>query len=139
MMSHSARVQKIVDLFRSNAGEDWKTVKLPRIGSVKFHVTTLDFAKEFGVNEVWARIESEEYRGSAEKVAKLLCEKHLQAPSRAVATAADAIKARFVRGLKAYELAAVLGLEDEITFNALDYLAECGIVCEQSDRTWARV
>lgn len=137
MMSHDARVQKIVDLFRSNVGKDWPTIRLARIGELRAHVVALEFANAFHVNEVWVRIGHEEYRGSAEKVAKLLCTNHLAAPSRAVSDAAAAIKAKFVRDLKAYELAAVLGLEDEITFSALDNLAECGIVREQPDRTWA--
>jgi len=141
MMSHDARVQKLAEMFRAEAmsPKGWVPLKLARIGEVRVHVMSQESCKENGWNEVWARIGTEhEYRGSAEKVAKELC-KLLQAPSKAIGEAAAVLASKKFDGLKAYEMAAIYGLDEQTTFKAMDFLAEQGVATNKGDLGWFQV
>lgn len=144
MMSHDARVQKIVETLRSAsmAAEGWVEFKLPRIGVVWAHVCSQESSKAYGWNEVWARLGSREFtapefRGSAEKVAQELC-KLLQAPSKAVGEAAAIINSKKFDGLREPEMAAIYDLDEETTFKAMAFLAEQGVAQDHGDFGWAR-
>lgn len=145
MMSHDARVQKIVETLRSRAGKDaWKALNIPCIGTVYPHVMHEVAAKEMGVNEVWVRVGSpefakatHEFRGSAEKVAKELC-KLLKAPSKAVGEVAETLAGKSFDGLREPEMAAMFGLDEDSVFRAMALLGERGIAISHGDRGWFR-
>lgn len=145
MMSHDARVQKIVEALRSVAGKDgWKAMNLPCIGTVYPHVTSQEAAKAYGWNEVWVRVGSpklgeatHEFRGSAEKVAKELC-KLLKAPSKAIGEVADKLTSKSFDGLREPEMAAMFGLDEDLVFRAMMVLGERGVAISQGDRGWFR-
>lgn len=138
MMSHSARVQKIVEQLRAAKQDGWQLVRLPRIGEVSIHVMPLDTCKEFGHNEVWARMEGREFRGSAESVARELC-KLLQAPSRVVGMVAASLSNKKFDGYREPEMAAIYLLNEETTYEAMALLEERGLARNEGDRGWFRV
>lgn len=139
MMSHSARVETIATQLRSFVlVSDWPSITLPRIGTVRIHVMPQESCKAYGWNEVWARIDSHEFRGSAEKVAAELC-KLLKAPSKAVGATAQALMSKRFDGLRAPEMAAAFGLDEEAVFRALDFLAEQGLAVSKGDPGWFKV
>lgn len=137
MMSHSARVQKVVEQLRATKQDGWQLVKLARIGAVSAHVMSIESCKQFGWNEVWVRMEGREFRGSAEKVATELC-KLLQAPSKAVGEAAAVITAKGFDSLREPEMAALYRLDEETTFKAMEFLAEQGVATSKGDLGWFR-
>lgn len=142
MMLLAARVTKIAETLRTkgNAVRDgsWLTVKLPRIGDVSIHVVSQEACKEYGWNEVWARIGGEEFRGNAEAVATKLC-KLLQAPSKAVGDAAEVILSKNFDGLREPEMAALYRLDEETTSKAMSLLEERGVAVDKKDLGWFRV
>jgi len=148
MMSHDARVQELAEMFRaeSMSPKGWVTLKLARIGEVRVHVTSQESCKDHGWNEVWARMgglpgqdpEYQEFRGSAEKVAKELC-KLLQAPSKAVDETARVLVSKRYDGLREPEMAAIYGLDEALVFKAMAFLAEQGVAMNKGDLGWFRV
>lgn len=145
MMSHDARVQKIVEALRSRAGkEGWEPLHIPCVGTVYPHVMSEAVAKEMQVNEVWVRIGSPEFtkasfefRGSAEKAAKELC-KLLRAPSKAIGEVAKTLAGKAFDGLREPEMAAMFGLDEDTVFRAMALLGDRGIAISHGDRGWFR-
>lgn len=136
MLTHDARVQKIAETLRSYClVSDWPTINFPRIGAVRVHVVSREASKAYGWNEVWARIGDREFRGSAEKVSGELC-KLLKAPSKAVSETADVLRTKNFDGFRPAEMAAAFDLDVELTFRALDFLAEQGVAKRDGDRGW---
>jgi len=131
---------------RENSG--WYTVRIPHVGDVEVHRvdTTLDIFKT--VNEVWVRVGEETLRGSAETVAKELAHRR-RAPSKAVAKVANAIEAKWFTlnparhcgfsHLKEPEIAAWLGLDEELTFKAMDHLEKKGYAVRNEVGEWIRL
>lgn len=126
----------------------WRTVRVPHVGDVAVHRvdTTLDVFK--GVNEVWVRFERYEYRGSVETVAKEIA-RHRRAPSKAVGKTAAIIESRWFSSnpahsfgfsnLKEPEIAAWLGLDEELTFKAMSYIEMRGYARQNEIGEWVRV
>ena len=130
MLSHEARVQKIVETFRAMAGKDgWKPTHLPCIGTVYPHVMPLAVTQEFHWCEVWVRVGSpelryatKEFHGSAEMVAKKLCQL-IKAPSKAVGEVAAVLETKKLDGMREPEMAAMFRLDEEQVFKAMALLA----------------
>lgn len=145
MMSHDARVQKIVETLRSRAGKDaWKALNIPCVGTVYPHVMHEASAKEMGVNEVWVRLGSpefakatKEFRGTAEAVAKELC-KLVKAPSKGVGETAEVLASKSFDSLREPEMAAMFGLDEDLVFRAMALLDERGVAVSHGDRGWFR-
>lgn len=145
MMSHDARVQKIVETLRTRAGKDaWKALSIPCVGTVYPHVVPQDAAQKYGWNEVWVRIgapelgkATHEFRGSAESVAKELC-KLLKAPSKAIGEVAEKLESKKFDGYREPEMAAMFGLDEELVFRAMMLLDERGVAISHGDRGWFR-
>lgn len=143
LMSHEARVARIVEIIRTKTVPGWYEYHVPRIGKITVNCMPVELAKRWGNNECWVRLGTLEYhkdelRGSAEMVAKELCQKYLKAPSKAVRETADKVLAVNFDGFKPYELAAMHGLDTETTFKAMDYLAEAGLAVRKGDMGWFR-
>ncbi len=143
MMSHDARVQKIVETLRSRAGKDaWKALNIPCVGTVYPHVMNEASVKEMGVNEVWVRLGSpefakatKEFRGTAEAVARELC-KLVKASSKVVGEVAEALEGKSFDGLREPEMAAMFGFDEDTVFRAMALLGERGIAISHGDRGW---
>lgn len=140
-MTHQDRFSRILSLIhevpdsgshkRAKDGTSWYTISVPRVGKVTIHRMPSDYAAEWGFNEVWMHLgpardhQYEQFRGSCEQAAELLC-KRLKAPSRAVSVAADRILESNFDGLRAPEFAAMHHFDEETTYKAFDYLIERG-------------
>ena len=148
--AHTKRHASIVKALRACApkgdskGTGWHRLSFPKVKQEVFvHVVSQDFLKEnLFVNEVWLRVGSKElrdavaeYRGSAEVVATSLLRNYLSTTPKVQALAQD-LHTKVLNSspknntdrLKAPELAAMFDLDEEMTFKALDFLAEAGIV-----------
>ena len=152
MMTHEARVARIVEILRSAPLGEWTAVKVACVGTLFVHRVPVEAANKYGWNECWVRFGSStladstgEDRGTAEALAKRLCLK-LRAPSKAVQSAIDTIKPSLTRAnpcgdlgitdLRAPEVAAWLGLDEETTYRALDHMAEQGLVKDNGETGW---
>lgn len=123
----------------------WRTIRIPHIGVCTVHRvdTTLDIFR--GANEVWLRFGAHEYRGSAETVAKKVA-RHRRASSKAIAEVVDIIEAkRFdpnptgsfgFNNLKEPEIAAWLGLDEELAFKAMTCIEMRGHACQNEAGEW---
>jgi hypothetical protein len=144
-----AIIAAIVTIIRKvPASGGWHNVRVPHVGDVEVHRvdTTLEYSK--GVNEVWIRFKGETYRGSAETIAKELAH-HRRAPSKAVAKVVNAIEAKWFTlnparyygfsHLKEPEIAAWLGLDEEMVFKAMDHLEKTGYAAKNDVGEWVRL
>lgn len=139
-MVYEKRLAGLVSLLRSCApgGANFKRrdlrgrvdLEVPRIGLVQCHSLGVEYAQRSRVNEVWATINGQTYRGSAETVAKLLLKQHLQ-PKRSLNTAiAGAVSELLMNGhgLWEPEIAAKLNLGTAEVETVCEWLNECGVV-----------
>lgn len=153
-MTHEARTAKIVETLRSASLGEWTEVKVACVGSMFVHRVPVEAANKYGWNECWVRFGSANFadstsedRGTAEAIAKKLCLK-LRAPSKVVGQAIETIKANLnktnpfgdqgIDGLRAPEVAAMLNLDEEITYQALDCMVEMGLVVDKGDYGFTR-
>lgn len=153
MTTHEARTAKIASALRSAPLGTWAPVKVACLGTVYVHRMPLDAANLLMLNELWVRLGSpmlaestDEFRGTAEEVAKSLALR-LRAPSKAVAQAIEIINRNADRlnpggemgmtSMRAPEVAAWLGLDEEVTYRAIAHLEECGYGKEGGEYGWS--
>ena len=136
-------IGKLVKILRSKPENGWHSFRVPQIGEVVVHCLPLEFAKANKYAEVWARIPTgnlsfREFRGSAEEVARRICLEFLKPPSKKVELAVSMVRNSEFDGMRPPEVAAMLDLDDEVTFKAFDFLAKCGEVENRNELGWFR-
>lgn len=142
MMTNTKRVDAIVKMLRSAkpAESGWCQLDIPRIGVVFAHVMPADAAARMGASEVWARVgtrevsATHEFKGSALAVATKIVRECLRTSAK-VSEVSDAIvaKGKVLTGFRAEEMAACLGLDEDLVFAAVDYLVDRGLIVMLSE------